>query len=133
MKERFSLWAPTFVALAAPLGLLVGTLTGLVLKAANPSHVDITADLAYLGPALFAGYGTVIVLAGLGFLGALFGLSGSNQTQAKRTLITLLVLVLCVVGALISQKLTDRIEANYSKQSLERFYKNLNLPSPSKN
>lgn len=46
--------------LAGPIA--VAALVGWVLKTANPSNVDVTSDLAYLGPILIAGWSLMALL-----------------------------------------------------------------------
>ena len=130
MKEKISKSAHIFVALAVPLAFLVGTLTSLVFKTTNPDHVDITADLAYLKPSLYAGYGTLLVLLSLGLIASLLSFKSGAQKYAKTTLITLLIIVVCVAGSALAQKRTDQVEATYSKQQVQSLFKQMFLKVP---
>lgn len=132
MKEKFAKSALVFVALAVPLGFLAGTLVGLALKTANPSHIDITAKLAYLGPSLYAGYGTVAALSLLGVVASVLSFKQGRKSYAKTSLLTLLIIMLCVVGSVLAQKQTAHVEASYAKEQLQNLYKQLRLLSPGK-
>lgn len=132
MKEKFAKLSLVFVALAVPLALFIGTALGYALKAINPSNVDITADLAYLGTALTAGYGTLALFLLLGFIGALIGFKNGHQKTAKATLLTILLIIVCVVGAAVAQKMTTKVEQDYTKQQVKNLYNQLQLDIPKK-
>lgn len=130
MKEKFTKSAHVFIALALPIAFLAGTLTSLFLKTNNPDHIDITADLAYLRPALYAGYATLVIILLLGFIASLLNLNSDRKRYAKATLITMLIVILCVVGSALAQKRVEQVEKNYSKQHVQDLFKQFYLKSP---
>lgn len=127
MKEKISKSGLIFISLAAPVGLLVGTLTALILKIHNPSNVDITAEIAYLRPSLYAGYGSLAVLLVLGCISSVISYKNGRKNLSKATFVTLAIVIFCVAGAAIAQQQVTKVEASYTKSQLQDLYKQFNF------
>lgn len=91
-------------ALLLPAGMLVGAVVGLWLKASNPSHVDITSGLAYLGYILIAASITMLGCWAVAIATAVLAIRrrSSNATLAWMVLsvVTVVVIALAVVNGI---------------------------------
>lgn len=100
----------TYTALALPLGLFVGKVVELVLKSTNPSNVDITGVLAYLGVILWSGIIVVVVCWVLALIFAIVAHKKGEEPGAVRlAAILLIIIVMFSIVALLASKTTDNL------------------------
>jgi len=126
MQYKFGKISMIIAALMLPVSLVISNFISWWLKHKNPSHVVITARLAYLGPILLSlviSFGLLLIA---GLICGLIGLKKDKDTMLAKVGLVLLVVVsvTSIIAGGLQQKIHTAEDA-YTKQSTETFLKQL--------
>lgn len=105
MKKKYSLTARSlFLAIIAlPVTFVITKLFDLCIKAWNPSHVDTSLGLAYLGYILLVGFGTFSILAASALVMGVKAFRNKEKLAWLSIVITVAEIIMVIVASALRQ------------------------------